>query len=139
MAYTKTVWVNNQAPAINADNLNKIEQGIFDTDAGVAAANGRIDATNSNVAALTTEVGKKTVSYAIQVTLTSAGWSGGAQTVSATHVTATNSVIVSPIPAHQDAYSTAGILCTEQAAGTLKFTCTSDPTANITVNVYIAE
>lgn len=132
MAYTKTVWVNNQAPAINADNLNKIEQGIFDTDAGVTAA-------NSNVAALTTEVGKKTVSYAIQVTLTSAGWSGGAQTVSATHVTATNSVVVSPIPAHQDAYSTAGILCTEQAAGTLKFTCTSDPTANITVNVYIAE
>ena len=132
MAYTKTVWVNNQAPAINADNLNKIEQGIFDTDAGVTAA-------NSNVAALTTEVGKKTVSYAIQVTLTSAGWSGGAQTVSATHVTATNSVIVSPIPAHQDAYSTAGILCTEQTAGTLKFTCTSDPTANITVNVYIAE
>ena len=132
MAYTKTVWVNNQAPAINADNLNKIEQGIFDTDAGVTAA-------NSNVAALTTEVGKKTVSYAIQVTLTSAGWSGGAQTVSATHVTATNSVIVSPIPAHQDAYSTAGILCTEQAAGTLKFTCTSDPTSNITVNVYIAE
>lgn len=125
MAYTKTVWVNNQAPAINADNLNKIEQGIFDTD--------------RNVTALTTEVGKKTVSYAIQVTLTSAGWSGGAQTVSATHVTATNSVIVSPIPAHQDAYSTAGILCTEQAAGTLKFTCTSDPTANITVNVYIAE
>lgn len=132
MAYTKTVWVNNQAPAINADNLNKIEQGIFDTDAGVTAA-------NSNVAALTTEVGKKTVSYAIQVTLTSSGWSGGAQTVSATHVTATNSIIVSPIPAHQDAYSTAGILCTEQAAGTLKFTCTSDPTANITVNVYIAE
>lgn len=139
MAYTKTVWVNNQAPAINADNLNKIEQGIFDTDAGVAAANSRIDTTNSNVTALTTEVGKKTVSYAIQVTLTSAGWSGGAQTVSATHVTATNSIIVSPIPAHQDAYSTAGILCTEQAAGTLKFTCTSDPTANITVNVYIAE
>ena len=132
MAYTKTVWVNNQAPAINADNLNKIEEGIFNNDAAITN-------TNSTVANLTTEVGKKTVSYAIQVTLTSAGWSGGAQTVSATHVTATNSVIVSPIPAHQDAYSTAGILCTEQAAGTLKFTCTSDPTANITVNVYIAE
>lgn len=132
MAYTKTVWVNNQAPAINADNLNKIEDGIFNNDAAITN-------TNSTVANLTTEVGKKTVSYAIQVTLTSSGWSGGAQTVSATHVTATNSVIVSPIPAHQDAYSTAGILCTEQAAGTLKFTCTSDPTSNITVNVYIAE
>ena len=31
MAYTKTVWVNNQAPAINADNLNKIEDGIYNS------------------------------------------------------------------------------------------------------------
>lgn len=30
MAYNKTVWANDTAPAINADNLNKIEQGIFD-------------------------------------------------------------------------------------------------------------
>lgn len=30
MAYTKTQWVNNQAPAIDATNLNKIEQGIYD-------------------------------------------------------------------------------------------------------------
>lgn len=31
MAYTKTVWVNNQAPAINAENLNKIEDGIYNS------------------------------------------------------------------------------------------------------------
>jgi hypothetical protein len=30
MAYTKTVWVDNTTPAINASNLNKMEQGIFD-------------------------------------------------------------------------------------------------------------
>jgi hypothetical protein len=30
MAYTKTTWVNGSAPAINATNLNKIEQGIAD-------------------------------------------------------------------------------------------------------------
>lgn len=30
MAYSKTVWANDTAPAINADNLNKIEQGIYD-------------------------------------------------------------------------------------------------------------
>ena len=30
MAYTKTVFVNGSTPAINATNLNKIEQGIFD-------------------------------------------------------------------------------------------------------------
>lgn len=33
MSYTKTNWVNDQAPAINATNLNKIEQGIFNNDA----------------------------------------------------------------------------------------------------------
>lgn len=30
MSYVKTNWVNNSAPAINATNLNKIEQGIGD-------------------------------------------------------------------------------------------------------------
>lgn len=30
MPYTKTNWVNGGTPAINATNLNKIEQGIYD-------------------------------------------------------------------------------------------------------------
>ena len=30
MAYQKTTWVNDQAPALNATNLNKMEQGIYD-------------------------------------------------------------------------------------------------------------
>ena len=29
-SYVKTEWVNGQAPALNAANLNKIEQGIYD-------------------------------------------------------------------------------------------------------------
>ena len=32
MAYSKTNWVNDSTPAINATNLNKIEQGIYDLD-----------------------------------------------------------------------------------------------------------
>ena len=36
MAYTKTDWVNDSKPAINAANLNKIEQGIADAHAIVA-------------------------------------------------------------------------------------------------------
>jgi hypothetical protein len=28
--YTRTSWVNDSAPAINASNLNKIENGIYD-------------------------------------------------------------------------------------------------------------
>lgn len=42
MSYTKTNWTNNSAPAINADNLNKIEQGIYDNDAAIASANTNI-------------------------------------------------------------------------------------------------
>lgn len=30
ISYTKTSWVNGSQPAINAENLNKIEQGIYD-------------------------------------------------------------------------------------------------------------
>ena len=36
MAYTKTKWVNDSEPAINAANLKKIEQGIADAHAIVA-------------------------------------------------------------------------------------------------------
>ena len=28
MSYNRTVWVNDSVPAINAENLNKIENGI---------------------------------------------------------------------------------------------------------------
>lgn len=33
--YSKTTWQNNQAPAINATNLNKIEEGIDNVDSGL--------------------------------------------------------------------------------------------------------
>lgn len=55
MAYEKTVWVNGQAPAIDADHLNKIEQGIADavsvtpqtlSDEQKAQARGNISALN---------------------------------------------------------------------------------------------
>ena len=36
MAYEKTTWVNDSKPAISAENLNKIEQGIADAHAIVA-------------------------------------------------------------------------------------------------------
>lgn len=40
MAYTKTTWVDNSEPPINAENLNKIEQGIYDATEGLA---GKVD------------------------------------------------------------------------------------------------
>lgn len=35
MAYTPTQWVNGQPPALNAENLNKIEEGIADASENV--------------------------------------------------------------------------------------------------------
>lgn len=35
MAYTKTIWVNGEEPAINSTNLNKIEGGIYDNRADI--------------------------------------------------------------------------------------------------------
>jgi len=35
MSYTQTTWVNGAKPSIDADNLNKMEQGIADAHSGV--------------------------------------------------------------------------------------------------------
>lgn len=35
MSYTPTTWVNGQPPALNAENLNKIEQGIVGAHQGL--------------------------------------------------------------------------------------------------------
>lgn len=37
MAYTKTNWVNDGPPAIDADNLNKIETGLFEAHSWLAS------------------------------------------------------------------------------------------------------
>jgi hypothetical protein len=71
------------------------------------------------------------------VTLTSAGWSSNTQTVNVTGMTATGVVMVSPDPTDQSAYTSAGILCTAQASGTLTFTCDTTPSGDIDVNVVM--
>ncbi len=35
--YNETAWVNDTAPAINAENLNNIEKGIFDATEAIQA------------------------------------------------------------------------------------------------------
>lgn len=70
-------------------------------------------------------------------TLVAASWSSSTQTINVTGVTASNNVIVAPAPASQADYTSAGIMCTAQGAGTLTFTCTSTPASDLTVNVLI--
>ncbi len=71
------------------------------------------------------------------VSIATTDWSSNACTKSVTGVTASNTIFVSPAPASFSTYSSAGIYCSAQAAGTLTFTCSTTPTAAITVNVVI--
>jgi hypothetical protein len=71
------------------------------------------------------------------ITLTAAGWSNGSQTVNVTGMTATGVVFVSPDPTDQADYTSAGIICSAQAAGTLTFTCSTTPANDIDVVVVM--
>ena len=73
----------------------------------------------------------------ITVTLTVEGWLNNAQTVTATGVTASNTVIVSPVPSAMSDYAGGGIVCTAQGTNTLTFECDTTPTSAIDVNVVI--
>lgn len=74
-----------------------------------------------------------------QVTITVANWNATTTcTKSVTGVTASNDVIIAPDPASISDYTSAGVYCSAQASGTLTFTASSTPTADLTVNVMIA-
>ena len=75
---------------------------------------------------------------AITVTLAAADWSSNQQTgVTATGVTASNTVFVAPDPTDYADYTDAAIRCTGQGSGTLDFACDIEPENDITVNVVI--
>ena len=60
MAYTKTTWVNNGSPYINADNLNHMEEGIYTNSTDVATNTSNITTNSSkfNYSTDETVVGK---------------------------------------------------------------------------------
>lgn len=70
-------------------------------------------------------------------TLVAANWSSNTQTITVQGVTATNTVIVSPIPTDAEDYAAAGILCTGQATNALTFTCQTTPASDLQVNIVI--
>lgn len=78
-----------------------------------------------------------TTSPATAPTLVAANWSSNTQTITVNGVTATNTVIVGPIPTDAQDYADAGILCTGQAANALTFTCVNVPATDLQVNIVI--
>lgn len=79
---------------------------------------------------------------AASVTLSASGWADNAQTVNVTGVTADDekcAVITTAAAASLETYLDCGIVCSAQEDGTLTFTCSDTPTADVTVNVLILQ
>lgn len=105
-----------------------------------AAVDGGYTGTESEFNALLANGGTKP-KYK-QITLLASGWSSNTQTVTVSGVSADETAqLIQPAPAvaSQAAYYAAGILCTNQAANSLTFTCQTVPTSNLTVYVVIQE
>jgi len=81
--------------------------------------------------------GKQAQHSTVSISIATSDWSNKSTTKSATGVTSSNTVIVSPAPASMTAWGDAGMKCTAQGTNTLTFTCEELPTATVTVNVVI--
>ena len=51
--YVRTIWVNDSEPPLNADNLNKIEQGIVDAHIHMSAKDNPHGVTTEQIGAAT--------------------------------------------------------------------------------------
>lgn len=59
MSYNKTNWVDGSAPALNATNLNKIEQGIYENSLDIIIANQNVSELDSRIKNINTELQNK--------------------------------------------------------------------------------
>ena len=113
-----------------AAELNKLD--------GITATTAELNYTDGVTSNIQTQLNAKQAKHStISVTLSSSSWSSKTQTVTASGVTTSNSIVASPAPASHAAYSAAGVYCSAQASGKLTFTCDQVPSANLTVNIMI--
>lgn len=140
-AYTSK-WTATKVPTITTNTLGQVT-GITETSiafpvTSVWGSTGAVWLKTINWNSIV-GTGNITVSSSTTTTctLTSAGWSSKSQTVSATGVTASNTVIVSPAPDDIADYADCGVYCSAQGSGTLTFGCDTAPSGDIVVNVLI--
>lgn len=72
------------------------------------------------------------------VSITVANWNATTTcTKSVTGVTSSNNIIVTPVPASINTWNSNGVYCSAQGSGTLTFTASTTPSADMIVNVMI--
>ena len=59
MSYTKTTWTDGAPPAVNATNLNKIENGIYENSIDIALADSNIYTLSERITAINTTLSAK--------------------------------------------------------------------------------
>lgn len=123
----------NGTHAIQIGNTGSTTTNYDANTVKIANANGNFEIMSADGTIPTTRLTKVNTT----ITLAAADWSSNTQTVSVTGMTATGVVMVSPDPTDQSAYTSAGIICSAQAAGTLTFTCSTTPSADLSVNVVM--
>lgn len=111
-----------------AVNTNVIRDGAVTGDKLEASVKSAVDAV-AGKASFTT----------ITVTLDKDDWSNSIQTVTATGVTAENTVIATAAPDDTSfsAWSNSGVYVAVQALNSLTFKCRSTPTSDVNVNILI--
>ena len=128
----QTTVANNFQGAIQIGAYN-----YTNTDANtvkIANANGNFEIMSADGTIPTDRLTKVNTAVTIAV----ADWNGGTTvTKTVNGITATGVVFVNPDPTNQSAYTSAGILCTAQAANSLTFTCTTTPTSAIGITVIM--
>lgn len=137
---TLTVGTNLDATPTNGSNNPVTSDGVYDALAGKQAT--LVSGTNIKTVNNTSLIGSGNVSVQAKcdwqtVTLAVGSWSNNTQTASASLVTASNIVIISPTSASFDAWGAAGIRCTSQGAGTLTFACTTVPTEQVQARIAV--
>lgn len=124
----------------NSDNLPSLAQALANEKQDkLTGIEGQFVGFNSSGAAVA--VSAPTPVYRT-ITLTASAWSNNAQTVTVNGVLADETKqLIQPMPAmaSQSAYYGAEVLCSEQAANSLTFTCQNVPTEDLTVYVVMQE
>ena len=124
----------------NSDNLPSLAQALANEKQDkLTGIEGQFVGFNSSGAAVA--VSAPTPVYRT-ITLTASAWSNNAQTVTVSGVSADETAqLIQPMPAmaSQSAYYGAEVLCSEQAANSLTFTCQNVPTEDLTVYVVMQE
>ena len=127
----------------SVNGWDTVKTSITNNTESIGTINGQISTIQGTISGIETEISglnsdlntKQNTITSVTVTLSASGWSGSSQTVSASNVTASNIVWVSPTPASFDAYGKAGVRATAQADGSITFTYAKAPAGDLTVEV----